>query len=63
MTEQGWDKADFHCGRCHGQAFSATTQAEYVLKYTAHQLAHDLLDAPTPEERHAIIDAALAQVT
>lgn len=59
--EQGWSQADFHCGRC-GDSFTATTEAQYVTKYRAHQVAHDLLDASTPELRARIIDAALALV-
>lgn len=58
---QAWTQADYHCGRC-GVSFTAATEAEYVTKYSAHQIAHDLLDAATPELRTRIIDAALASV-
>jgi hypothetical protein len=45
-----------------GPTFTATTADDYALKYAAHQLAHDILDAATPEERARIIDAALEAV-
>lgn len=55
---QGWDSAEFSCGRC-GEKITATTEGEYVLRVTSHGIAHDLLDASTPELRAKIIDAAL----
>lgn len=62
MPAQGWDRADYRCGRC-GEHITATTEAEYVTRVTAHGIAHDLLDASTPELRAKIINAALAAVT
>lgn len=61
MTAQGWDQATYRCGRC-SDGFTATTEAEYVLKYRSHQLVHDLLDASTPELRARILEHALAAV-
>ena len=60
-SAQGWDRADFHCGRC-GEHITTTTHDEYVVRVTAHQAAHDLLDASTPELRAKLIDLALNQV-
>jgi hypothetical protein len=48
MARQGWDLAGFRCGRC-GEPFTATTEAEYVQKCSAHQTAHAMLDRMTPE--------------
>lgn len=62
MTGQGWDRADFHCGRC-GDTITVTTEQDYVTRVTAHRTAHDLLDAASPEQRARIIDAALAKVS
>lgn len=61
MTSQGWDRANFHCGRC-GEQITATTEDEYVVLVTAHRTAHDLLDACTPELRAKLIDLALREV-
>lgn len=36
MAQQGWDKADFHCGRCR-HTFTATTEEEYVRLYAEHK--------------------------
>lgn len=58
---QGWDRADFHCGRC-GEHITATTEEEYVTRVHAHRTAHDLLDAATPELRARLIDLALNEV-
>jgi hypothetical protein len=60
-SSQGWDRADFHCGRC-GEHITATTEDDYVVRVTAHQTAHDLLDASTPELRARLVDLALAEV-
>jgi hypothetical protein len=60
-SAQGWDRADFHCGRC-GEHIIATTEEQYVTRVTAHRTAHDLLDASTPQLRAKIIDLALAEV-
>lgn len=49
-TGQAWDLAEFSCGRC-GEKFTATTEAEYVEKYSGHQAAHALIDQMTPEQR------------
>jgi len=62
VTGQSWDRADFHCGRC-GQHITATTEAEYVNRVGAHRIAHDLMDAATPELRAKLIDLALSGVT
>lgn len=40
--EQGWDQADFSCGRCPHR-FTATTEAEYLLRLQLHRAAHDLV--------------------
>ena len=61
MTSQGWDRADFRCGRC-GARFRATTQEEYVTKFVAHKTAHQLLDAASPAARRALLTLALAEV-
>jgi hypothetical protein len=61
VTGQGWDRADFHCGRC-GHHITATTEEQYLVRVTAHSLAHDLMDASTPELRAKLLDAALAEV-
>lgn len=60
-AQQGWDRADFHCGRC-GETITATTEAEYITKTSAHRVAHDLLDASSLELRARLIDLALAEV-
>jgi hypothetical protein len=61
VTAQGWDRADFSCGRC-GERISATTEDEYVTRVLAHRTAHDLLDASSPELRAKLLDLALAEV-
>jgi hypothetical protein len=60
-VSQGWDRADFRCGRC-GHTFTATTEDDYVTRRVAHTTAHDLLDASTPELRAKLISLALAEV-
>ncbi len=60
-SSQGWDRADFSCGRC-GEQISATTEDDYVVSVTAHRTAHDLLDAASPELRAKLISLALAEV-
>ena len=50
---QGWDRADYRCGRC-GAGFTATTEAGYVTAYQAHKDAHAILDRMTPEQREAL---------
>jgi hypothetical protein len=42
VTAQGWDRADFSCGRC-GHIFSATTEQDYLIRRTLHDSAHDLV--------------------
>jgi hypothetical protein len=61
VSDQGWTRADFRCGRC-GEHITATTEAQYLLRVTAHHTAHDLLDASTPDLRAKLLDAALADV-
>lgn len=61
MAGQGWDQAEFSCGRC-GDRIVATTEDDYVVRVTAHQAAHDLLDASTPELRAKLIALALDDV-
>ena len=61
MTKQGWNRADFRCGRC-GEHITATTKDEYVILVTAHRTVHDLLDAASPELRAKLIELALAEV-
>lgn len=52
MTTQGWDRADFRCGRC-GHTFTATTEAEYLRALPLHMAAHDIAAAllASPELR------------
>lgn len=59
MSAQGWDRADFHCGRCGG-GFTAQTEAEYLLALTFHQSAHQLVDV-MPEELRTAVARILAQ--
>ncbi|MFJ2307645.1 hypothetical protein [Streptomyces sp. NPDC087787] len=59
--QQGWDRADFRCGRC-GEHIVATTEDEYVVKVIAHRTAHELLDASTPELRAKLLGLALSDV-
>lgn len=54
VTEQGWSRADFHCGRC-GEHITTTTEAEYVSRVSAHQRAHQLVDQMTPEQRRHLV--------
>ncbi|KUM82378.1 MULTISPECIES: hypothetical protein [Streptomyces] len=61
MTGQGWDQAEFSCGRC-GEHITATTEEEYLTRVLAHRTAHDLLDASSPELRARLLDLALAEV-
>lgn len=61
LTKQGWDRADFHCGRC-GEHITATTEEQYIVRVTAHRTAHDLLDASGPELRARLIDLALLEI-
>lgn len=61
MTAQGWDRADFRCGRC-GEHITADTEERYTIRVLAHRTAHELLDASTPELRAKLIDLALAEV-
>ncbi|MFL6116762.1 MAG: hypothetical protein ACJ786_36210 [Catenulispora sp.] len=59
MAGQGWDSAEFSCGRC-GDRITATTEEEYLVRVLSHETAHDLLDASSPELRAKLIEAALA---
>lgn len=36
MTEQGWDSAEYRCGRC-GYHFTATSQDEYARLFGEHR--------------------------
>lgn len=56
MSPQGWDRADFHCGRCGYSPFTATTEAEYLIEHTLHASAHDLVDmlSRNPQLRAAV---------
>lgn len=58
---QGWNEAVFSCGRC-GERITATDEGQYLVLVIAHQTAHDLLDASTPELRAKLIEFALAEV-
>lgn len=60
-SRQGWSRADHRCGRC-GDTFTATTEEEFILRLSAHELAHDLIEAATPELRRRLIDTALAVI-
>ncbi|MFE4960405.1 hypothetical protein ACFRCW_42325 [Streptomyces sp. NPDC056653] len=53
MSSQGWDQADYHCGRC-GFTGSATTEGAYVYLVTSHQQAHDLWDYLTPAQQEQL---------
>lgn len=48
MSGQGWDNAEFRCGSC-GDSFTATTEQEYVNRYSAHVNAHALVSLMSPE--------------
>jgi DNA-directed RNA polymerase subunit N (RpoN/RPB10) len=56
MARQGWDLADFRCGRC-GEHITTTTEAEYIDKVSGHRAAHAVLDQMTPEERARLVQA------
>lgn len=43
MTSQGWDRADYSCGRCL-HTFTATTEPEYLAAHLVHQTAHEIAD-------------------
>lgn len=58
---QGWDRADFRCGRC-GEQITATTEDEYLVRVTAHRTSHELLDAASPELRAKLLELALAEI-
>jgi hypothetical protein len=49
-ASQAWDLAEHSCGRC-GEKFTATTEADFVERYSGHQAAHALVDQMTPEMR------------
>lgn len=64
MTGQGWDRADYRCGRC-GAKRTAATEKEYVRMYAAHQDAHAVADRLDPIERDgmaSILRTLLADV-
>lgn len=48
--EQGWDQADFSCGRC-GARHITTTEADYLQAVGVHSHAHAVWDRLNPVER------------
>ena len=54
--QQGWDRADFSCGRC-GHKDTTTTEAAYARAYQLHQCAHDVaaLLLSSPEIRGQVL--------
>lgn len=53
MSTQAWTQADFSCGSC-GHRFTATTEQEYLIRFSIHHSAHDLVARLTPELRDEV---------
>lgn len=59
---QGWDQADFSCGRCP-LTFTATSEDEYVYALSVHQTAHSMVDLMVPALREQIAELLAQEVS
>lgn len=58
---QGWDRADHRCGRC-GHTFTSTTPADFVARYSTHDLAHAIVDALSADRFSADLGKQVARL-
>lgn len=61
MSGQGWNRAEWRCGRCWA-SITTTTELDYIKRVQAHRDAHALWDSLDAAGRRAVL-AALGEVT